>query len=145
VQDQATITAMVRGARLNPMDLRWQRFLVAEDGTGIVGAVQLRPHDGTLELASLVVREDQRGRGVGSQLIQALIAQSPGSLYLFCRSQLEGYYARFGFRAIGVQEAPPSLRMRYAIGRIITRLIVGRPVLMMKRESEKPDFDPSGF
>ncbi len=134
VQDQATITAMVRGARLNPMDLRWQRFLVAEDGTGIVGAVQIRPHDGTLELASLVVREDQRGRGIGSQLIQALIAQSPGSLYLFCRSQLEGYYARFGFRAIGVQEAPPSLRIKYAIGRIITRLIVGRPVLMMKRE-----------
>lgn len=125
---------MVRGARLNPMDLRWQRFLVAEDGTGIVGAVQIRPHDGTLELASLVVREDQRGRGIGSQLIQALIAQSPGSLYLFCRSQLEGYYARFGFRAIGVQEAPPSLRIKYAIGRIITRLIVGRPVLMMKRE-----------
>jgi amino-acid N-acetyltransferase len=125
---------MVRGARLNPMDLRWQRFLVAEDETGIVGAVQIRPHDGTLELASLVVREDQRGRGVGSQLIQALIAQSPGSLYLFCRSQLEGYYTRFGFHAIGVQDAPPSLRMRYAIGRIITRLIVGHPVLMMKRE-----------
>ncbi len=125
---------MVRGARLNPMGLRWQRFLVAEDETGIVGAIQIRSHDGTLELASLVVREDQRGRGIGSQLIQALIAQSPGSLYLFCRSQLEGYYARFGFHAIGVQEAPPSLRMRYAIGRIITRLIVGRPVLMMERD-----------
>jgi amino-acid N-acetyltransferase len=134
VQDQATITAMVRGARLNPIDLRWQHFLVAEDETGIVGAAQIRPHDGTRELASLVVREDQRGRGLGSQLIQALIAQSPGTLYLFCRSQLEDYYARFGFRAIGVKEAPPPLRMRYAIGRIITRLLVGRLVLMMGRE-----------
>jgi N-acetylglutamate synthase-like GNAT family acetyltransferase len=123
---------MVRGARLNPMDLRWQRFLVAEDGTKLWARSNARTMNS--ELASLVVREDQRGRGVGSQLNQALIAQSRGSLYLFCRSQLEGYYARFGFRAIGVQEAPPSLRMRYAIGRIITRLIVGRPVLMMKRE-----------
>ena len=134
-QDQATIAAMVRGAHLNPIDLRWQRFLVAEDETGIVGAVQIRPHDGAPELASLVVREDQRGRGVGSRLIQALIAQSPRTLYLFCRPQLEGYYARFGFRAIGVKEAPPSLRVRYAIGRIITRLIVGRPMLMMKKTS----------
>ena len=135
-QDQATITAMVRGAHLNPIDLRWQRFLVAEDETGIVGAVQIRPHDRASELASLVVREDQRGRGVGSQLIQALIAQSPRTLYLFCRPQLKDYYARFGFRALGVKEAPPSLRVRYAIGRIITRLIVGRPILMMKRTSE---------
>ena len=134
MQDQATIAAMVRRARLNPIDLRWQRFLVAEDETGIVGAAQIRPHDGTLELSSLVVREDQRGRGIGSQLIQVLIAQSPGTLYLFCRSQLENYYARLGFRAIGVKEAPPSLRMRYAVGRIITRLVVGRPVLMMRRE-----------
>jgi len=131
-QDQATITAMVRGAHLNPMDLRWQRFLIAEDESGIVGVGQIRPHDGAPELSSLVVRGDQRGRGVGSQLVQALMAQSPGVLYLFCRPRLEDYYARFGFRAITVEEAPPSLRARYAIGRFITRLIVGRPVLMMK-------------
>ena len=40
-EDQMTITTMVRGAHLNPIDLRWQRFLVAEDETGIVGAVQI--------------------------------------------------------------------------------------------------------
>ena len=135
-QDQATITAMVRGTHLNPIDLRWQRFLVAEDETGIVGAVQIRPHDDAPELASLVVREDQRGRGIGSLLIQSLITQSPRTLYLFCRPQLKDYYERFGFRDIGVKEAPPSLRVRYAIGRIITRLIVGRPVLLMKKTSE---------
>jgi amino-acid N-acetyltransferase len=131
--DQATITAMVRGARLNPMDLRWQRFLVAEDETGIVCVGQIRPHPGAPELASLVVREDRRGQGVGRQLIRALLAQSQGTLVLFCRPQLESYYAQFGFRAIGVKEAPPSLRTRYAVGRFITRLIVGRPMLMMKR------------
>ena len=133
-EDQTTITTMVRRAHLNPIDLRWQRFLVAEDETGIVGVVQIRPHDGTPELASLVVREDQRGRGIGSQLVQSLITQLPRTLYLFCRPQLKDYYARFGFRTIGMKEAPPSLRVRYAIGRFITRLIVRRPVLMMKRD-----------
>jgi N-acetylglutamate synthase-like GNAT family acetyltransferase len=135
-EDQPTIVALVRGAHLNPMDLNWQRFLVAEDETGIVGVGQIRPHAGAPELSSLVVREDQRGRGVGGQLIQALIAQSPGTVYLFCRAQLEDYYARFGFRALTVKEAPPSLHARYAIGRLITRLIVGRPVLMMKKSFE---------
>jgi amino-acid N-acetyltransferase len=134
-KDQMTITTMVRGARLNPIDLRWQRFLVAEDETGIVGAVQIRLHGGTPELASLVVRGDQRGRGIGSQLIQSLVTESSQTLYLFCRPELKDYYARFGFRAIGVKEAPRLLRVRYAIGRLITRLVVRRPILMMKRTS----------
>lgn len=132
-EDQATITAMVRGAHLNPMDLRWSCFLVAEDERGIVGVGQIRPHPGAPELASLAVREDRRGTGVGGQLIRAFLAQSQGTLVLFCRPQLESYYARFGFRAIGVKEAPPSLRTRYAVVRFITRLIVGRPTLMMKK------------
>ena len=134
-EDQTTITAMVRGAHLNPMDLDWSRFLVADDESGIVGVGQIRPHTGAPELASLVVREDQRGNGVGGQLIRALVTQSPGTVYLFCRPRLESYYVRFGFRAITVKEAPPSLRARYAIGRFITRLLVGSPMLMMIRTS----------
>jgi N-acetylglutamate synthase-like GNAT family acetyltransferase len=124
---------MVHRAHLNPMDLPWSRFLVAEDESGIVGIGQVRPHLGAPELASLVVREDRRGQGVGGRLIHALIAQLPGPTVLFCRPQLENYYAQFGFRAVGVDEAPLSLRMRYAIGRFITWLIVGRPMLMMKK------------
>jgi len=135
-QDKATITAMVRGAHLNPIDLQWARFLIAEDARGIVGVGQIRPHADASELASLVVREDRRGQGVGGQLVRALIAQTPGTLVLFCGSDMESYYGRFGFRAIGVQEAPPSLRVRYAIGRIVTRLILGSPLLMMNKVSE---------
>jgi len=136
VQDQETIVNLVHRAHLNPMDLQWQRFLVAEDEMGIVGVGQIRPHRDARELSSLVVREDQRGNGIGEQLVNTLITQSPGTLYLFCRSQLESYYARFGFRAISVKEAPPSLRLRYAIGRFVTRLLMGKPMLMMKKTSK---------
>ncbi len=135
-QDKATITAMVRGAHLNPIDLQWARFLIAEDARGIVGVGQIRPHADASELASLVVREDRRGQGVGGQLVRALIAQTQGTLVLFCDSGMEGYYRRFGFRTIGVQEAPPSLRARYAFGRIVTQLILGSPLLMMNKASE---------
>jgi len=132
-KDQTTIVAMVRRAHLNPMGLNWQRFLIAEDESGIVGVGQIRPHESAPELASLVVRKDQRGQGIGGQLIHALVAQSPGTLYLFCRPQLESYYDQFGFRAISAKEAPPSLRTRYAIGRFITRLSMGRTILLMKK------------
>jgi N-acetylglutamate synthase-like GNAT family acetyltransferase len=135
-QDKATITAMVRRAHLNPMDLQWARFLIAEDAQGIVGAGQIRPHADASELASLVVRENRRGRGIGGQLVRALIAQAQGTLVLFCGSSMESYYRRFGFRTIGVQEAPPSLRVRYTIGRIVTQLTLGSPLLMMKKASE---------
>jgi N-acetylglutamate synthase-like GNAT family acetyltransferase len=131
-EEQGAIQAMVRGAHLNPLDLNWRRFLVAEDESGILGVGQIRLHAGAPELASLVVRQDQRGNGIGGELIRALIAQSPGTLYLFCRGQLEGYYARFGFGAITVNQSPPALKTRYAIGRFIVRLL-GRRMLLMKR------------
>ena len=133
-EDQATINTMVRGAHLNPFDLNGARFLVAEDDSGIVGVGQIRLHPGAPELASLVVRKDRRGNGVGGQLVHALIApgaQSSGALYLFCRPRLESYYARFGFQPVSVQDAPPSLRTRYAIGRFLTGLLLRRPMVMM--------------
>ncbi len=129
------IVRMVQGARLNPLDLNWQRFLVAEDGTGIVGVGQIRPHRKVPELASLVVREDRRGQGIGGQLVRALIAQSPGTLYLFCGHDMERFYAQLGFHAVGVKESPPALRWKYILMRLITRLIEGHPILLMKQTS----------
>lgn len=127
---------MVRGAHLNPLDLNWRRFLVAEDTTGIVGVGQIRPHKKAPELASLVVREGRRKQGIGGQLVRALIAQSPGTLYLFCGRDMEGFYARFGFQTLSVRESPPALRYKYILMRLITRLIEGHPILLMKQTSE---------
>lgn len=100
-EDQATIKAMVRGAHLNPLDLHWARFLIVEDESGIVGVGQIRTHADASELASLVVRQDRRGRGIGGQLVRALIARAPGTVILFCGRGIEAYYARFGFRTLG--------------------------------------------
>lgn len=136
-QDAAMIKAMVRGARLNPLDLAWPRFIVAEEDGQVLGCAQIRPHPGAPELASLVVRPDQRGRGIGSALIQAMLQSTTEDLVLFCRPQLQGYYERFGFGLIGVREAPPSMRARYAVGRLLTQVFAGRPVIMMKKEARE--------
>lgn len=130
--DQAAIVAIVRAARINPTNLRWQRFVGAEDQGRIVGVGQIKPHrDGSRELASLAVIPERRGQGIGDMLVRALQAQSAPPLYLTCLDHLEQYYARSGFRRIPPDTMPPALRRTYrlvngilAVVRQRTRLIV---------------------
>lgn len=109
--DQAAITALVRAARLNPFNLDWRRFVVAEEGGQVVGAGQVKPHkDGAREVASIVVAPEWQGRGIGGAVVETLIALEPPPLYLYCAEYNEGYYRRFGFRALTEAEMPGSLR-----------------------------------
>ena len=81
--DQAAITSLVRQAHLNPRDLDWRRFVVAVDGDRVVGTVQVRIHRrGSRELASLVVEPTHRGSGLGGRLVETVIGDVPGTLYL---------------------------------------------------------------
>lgn len=109
--DEAAIKRIVRAARINPTNLDWRRFLVAEVDGRIVGTGQVKPHrDGSRELASIAVVPAYQRQGVGGQIIRALIARENGPLYLTCRAPLGAYYPRFGFRAIGRDEMPPYFR-----------------------------------
>jgi N-acetylglutamate synthase-like GNAT family acetyltransferase len=70
--DQYAITAIVRAARINPRDLNWQRFLLAQRGQHVIGVGQVKPHeDGSRELASIAVVPEWQGNGVGGALIRA--------------------------------------------------------------------------
>ena len=79
--DQPVISAMVRRARLNPANLHWDRFVIAERDGRAVGVAQLRRHsDGAIELASLVVEPDVRGQGIAGQLVDVLLAGEQASV-----------------------------------------------------------------
>jgi N-acetylglutamate synthase-like GNAT family acetyltransferase len=110
--DAAAIKALVRSVRINPMDLDWRRFLLASSADGKLAACgQLKPHsDGTLELASIAVHPEWRGRGLARAIIERLLAESPRPLYLTCRSGLEPLYLKFGFRSLRVEELPRYFR-----------------------------------
>ena len=109
--DQPIITQMIRQARLNPLSLHWQRFIVAEDDGAIVGIGQIKIlGDGTHELASLAVAPGQQGSGIGSAIVWTMISMESGPLYLRCGSHNETYYLRFGFRSLTRAEMPRSLR-----------------------------------
>ncbi len=91
--DQAEITSMVRAARINPRNLHWSRFLVAEEGGRIVGIRQVKVHrDGTREVASGVVRPEYLRRGISAKLMRAILAREPDPLYLICDRKWAHYY-----------------------------------------------------
>jgi len=111
---------MVREAGINPMGLDWRRFVVAETVAGdSLGYGQIKRHrDGTRELASLVVREDWRGKGVARAIVQQLMRQAGPPLWLMCRSGLVPFYRRFGFVEVRRDSRlPPYFRnMRRLVG-----------------------------
>ena len=106
--DNPAIRSLVLEGGINPTGLDWPRFVVAEDETGtVIGCAQLKPHrDGSVELASLVVSVAQRGRGIARALIDELIAQHDGTLYLMCRSGLGPLYEKFGFYTLEYDKMP---------------------------------------
>jgi len=109
--DQAAIVALIRAARLNPFNLNWRRFIVADDGGRVVGAGQVKPHgDGARELASIAVAPDRQRQGIGGAIVATIIALEPPPLYLYCAEYNESYYLRFGFRTLAPAEMPRSLR-----------------------------------
>ena len=109
-EDQAIIHRLVHQANINPLDLDWQRFLLAVDEAGAaLGCGQVKPHrDGSRELASIVVIESWRRRGVARALIERLMADAGPPLWLTCRSGLVPLYVRFGFGLVGPDEPQPA-------------------------------------
>ncbi|HEY3084695.1 MAG TPA: GNAT family N-acetyltransferase [Candidatus Dormibacteraeota bacterium] len=134
--DQAAIVRLVREANLNRMNLRWPNFLIAEADGMVLGIGQVKTHrDGSNELASMVVVPERRSQGIGTALIQRLIADHPNTtLHLTCRRQLGGYYERFGFVRLPASEYTPYFRRLIPIVNFVARLF-GEQILVMRRES----------
>jgi N-acetylglutamate synthase-like GNAT family acetyltransferase len=116
-QDQQAIRLLVRGERLNPTGLNWKNFLVAVTEEDVVGAVQMRKHaDGSLELGSLIVRRDMRSRGIGAQLIDALLAAESRPVWMITSAAFAGAYERWDFWPIEARSAPVKVRRNYRMG-----------------------------
>jgi amino-acid N-acetyltransferase len=122
--DQSDISRLIREARLNPRDLDWRRFVVADAEGTLVGCAQVRVHaSGTRELASVAVTPDHQGSGIGGRLVESVLAREPGMVYLMTRRETGGYFERFGFRRIAAADAPSDFRRQFRIGQAITTII----------------------
>ena len=138
--DEAAIKALIRAEHLDPFNVHWQNFLMAEDTDAgrIIGIGQVKPYRSGRELGSLVVVPDRRRSGVGVAIIRALIERERGPLLLFSLAFREPYYARFGFRRCGLRDLPGEFKLKYAAGLVFTSLI-GRRLIAMKRPNSLHD------
>jgi N-acetylglutamate synthase-like GNAT family acetyltransferase len=138
--DFPAIRQLIRESRLNPTGLNWRRFIVAQTSQGdFAGCGQIKPHsEGTLELASIAIKEDYRDKGLASQVIRRLLADEPDRpIYLTCRSELGDFYQKFGFRTLDLGEMPPYYRRLSRLVNLFLRLSKKRLLVMSLETVEK--------
>jgi N-acetylglutamate synthase-like GNAT family acetyltransferase len=137
--DQDTIVQIIREAEINPMDLKWPQFLLAvDDATGeVVGTGQIKRHrDGSHEMASIATVPAYQRRGIAHQLIEELVRQHVGVLYLTCMDNMESLYQQFGFRTIEASEMTSYFKRITKLAKTFLFLsAAGRKLLVMKREA----------
>ena len=118
------IVSFIDQAKLNPRNLKWQNFLVAEDSGKIVGIRQVKVYEqGTRDVASGFVLPEYRRQGISAQLMDALLARETGPLYTMVNEKRAPYYEQFGFRRVDVGQLPAEFRREYRIGRVVTTLM----------------------
>lgn len=123
-EDQETIVSFIQQAKLNPRNLHWQHFLLAEQDGKVVGIRQVKVYpDGTREVASGFVLPEYRRQGISAQLMKVLLARETGPLYTMVSKKRAPYYEQFGFRRVEVSQLPSDFRKEYRLGRIVTTLL----------------------
>jgi N-acetylglutamate synthase-like GNAT family acetyltransferase len=121
-KDFPAIHALIIQVNINPIGLDWRRFLIAMNSENeLLGCGQIKSHfDGSLELASIAVKEQARGQGVARTVIQELLKRETNRpLFLMCRARLEMLYVKFGFFRIDLKEMPPYFQRICRLERIM--------------------------
>jgi N-acetylglutamate synthase-like GNAT family acetyltransferase len=123
-EDQETIVSFIGQAKLNPRNLHWQNFLVAEEDGRVVGIRQVKVYaDGTREAASGFVLPEYRRQGISARLMNELLARETGPVYTMVNQKRAPYYEQFGFRRVDVSQLPADFRKEYRVGTIVTTLL----------------------
>jgi amino-acid N-acetyltransferase len=112
--DGPAIAALLRAADLPYEDigLHLGRFLVARQGSAIVGAIGLEVYAPDGLLRSLVVAPEYRGRGLGDELVRRLeraAADWGVEQFWLLTTTAEAFFARRGFRVMPRAGAPAEI------------------------------------
>jgi nucleotide-binding universal stress UspA family protein/GNAT superfamily N-acetyltransferase len=81
---------------------------------GLAAVARCRRHPDGLEVDGVYVPDDYRDRGYARKAVQALVDACGGEpLFMHSTIPLTGFYGSFGFRKIGEDELPRSIRERF--------------------------------
>jgi N-acetylglutamate synthase-like GNAT family acetyltransferase len=138
-EDSPAIRTLIRRAGINPLDLDWRRFVVAETADGrLIGCGQIKPHrDGSCELASIAVEPEWQGQGLGRAIVERLLASYHGEMFLTCRPELGPFYEKFGFNRVAEAEMTPYFRRLLRLAGVLSFTgLLGEGILVMRRAGE---------
>jgi amino-acid N-acetyltransferase len=113
--DLSAVERLLSGSDL-PLDGvrdNFSDFIVAEKEDGIAGAIGLERFGSVALLRSAVVAPEQRGGGIGRQLVEELLerADEGGIDELFLlTTTAENYFPRFGFTRTTRSAVPDALK-----------------------------------
>jgi len=147
-EDQTAIKSLIREARLDITDIRWQKFLVArieKSPRTVLGCIQMKIYPGLKELASLVVGPAYRGQGIGQALVHRLLndhLMTPRqdhnhnnrdhSIYLLCPQYRQSFYEQFHFKPVSLADHLPWLLvLRYLPARLLGPLLFKIQIIAM--------------
>ena len=95
-EDMAFIRAAIERERLDDERLEAKQFITLRRDGKIVAFGRVKPYNETCELASVVVVESERGKGLGQAITRELIRRFPQD-EVYITTDIPAYYERLGF------------------------------------------------
>jgi N-acetylglutamate synthase-like GNAT family acetyltransferase len=109
-EELTAIKALLASVGGDQENLQPSQFVVAQGDDGIIlGCGRLKPYLDFVELASIAVVKGSRSAGIGRGIVNQLLEQYQGPIYLICEDDVVDFFRRFGFELIPVSEMPLGL------------------------------------
>lgn len=111
--DRDDVKELVEAQGWDATNLAEGTTLIARAGAvaGCVRLVEVEPRRVVLD--DFVVREDQRGQGLGRRLMEAAMSNRGGTLYVCCHDDVVAFYEKLGFTRADYDDLPDTVKDYY--------------------------------
>lgn len=100
------ICEFIKQYELDNRDLKKEQFIIAVNDQELLGFGRMRQHADCMELCSLGVVTSYRGKGIGKAIVEELVRNTKGAIYLVCI--IPGFFEPLGFST--VEQYPASVK-----------------------------------
>jgi len=94
-RDMAAIVRMIGEFSLDYENLQVEQFVVAEDGSVMVGFGRLKPYADAAEICCVGVLHERRREGIGRLIVEELIRRGPDQVWI--TTNIPEYFEVLGF------------------------------------------------